>query len=285
MARPQKRNSSPTRSAHKGQHRADQPQKPAAQPKHVPGKSAPAKPQSSNGKFWLYGRHAIEAALANTERKIHRLLATTGAAEKLPRLPKTLQVQPTDSAYLARLLGEDAVHQGLAMEVSPLEEAAIEDVFAAAKEHSLLLVLDQVTDPHNIGAILRSAAAFGADAVVMARDHAPGETATMAKSACGALEITPRVMVTNLARTLEEMKKAGYWVVGLDGTATQALHQHKLSGKVAMVLGAEGKGLRRLTLEHCDLLAKLPISPKMESLNVSNAAAIALYELARDRMI
>ena len=251
----------------------------AARPPAEPsGKAAP----SANGKFWLYGRHAVEAALNNPLRKAHRLWVNASAAEKLPNLPKSLPVQQVETVQLHKLLGDEAVHQGIALEVSPLEEAAIEDVIAQSTANSLVLILDQVTDPHNIGAILRSAAAFDAAAVVMARDHAPGETATMAKSACGALEITPRVMVTNLSRALDDLKKAGYWVVGLDGSASQALHQHKLSGKIALVLGAEGKGLRRLTLENCDLLAKLPISARMESLNVSNAAAIALYELARD---
>ncbi len=242
-----------------------------------PGNTAPAR--ASDGRYWLYGRHAVAAALANPARRILRLWLTSAGEERLGDAGRTLPVTRVDGEQLARVLGEEAVHQGIAAEVMPLESAAIEDVLAAAGADAVLLVLDQVTDPHNVGAILRSAAAFGAAAILLARDHAPTEGATMAKTACGALETVPLVYVTNLVRALEETKRAGFWVVGLDGEAKTALHDHAMQGKRAVVLGAEGKGLRRLTVEACDLLAKLPIRPQMESLNVSNAAAIALYEL------
>ncbi len=204
---------------------------------------------------------------------------TVSGEERFGTVRKDIPVQRVESEQLARLLGEEAVHQGIAAEVAPLDGWAMEDALRDAPTECVLMVLDQVTDPHNIGAILRSAAAFGVRALILARDHAPSEGATMAKIACGALEIVPLVYVANLARAMEQIKQAGFWIVGLEGEAKQTLHAHGLSGRLAVVLGAEGKGLRRLTLEACDLLARLPIRAQMESLNVSNAAAIALYEL------
>lgn len=186
-----------------------------------------------------------------------------------------------------QLLGPEAVHQGIALEVLPLEPLEIEDVLPAARPVGLpegarpLIILDQVTDPHNVGAILRSAAAFGAAAVILTRDHAAPQSGVMARAAAGALDLVPLVYVTNLARALGEIKEAGYWVVGLDGEAKQTMAEAKLNAATALVLGAEGKGMRRLTAESCDLMVKLPIREAMESLNVSNAAAIALYELSR----
>ncbi len=144
-----------------------------------------------------------------------------------------------------------------------------------------VLLLDQVTDPHNVGAILRSAAAFDVGAVIVTDRNAPQESGVMAKAASGALEVVPLIAVTNLVQAIETLKKSGYWIAGLDGAARKAIHEAKLDNKTALVLGAEGAGLRRLTTEHCDFLVKLPISDKMESLNVSNAAAVAMYELYR----
>ncbi len=181
------------------------------------------------------------------------------------------------------MLPPGAVHQGAALLSEPLTDVALEDVLdrAAEAEKSVVLVLDQVTDPQNVGAILRSAAAFGADAVLVPDRHAPPETGALVKAASGAVEIVPLVRVINLARALEELKKAGFWIAGLDGQAPQTLAAADMTGKVALVLGAEGEGLRRLTRDHCDILVRLPISERMESLNVSAAAAVALYELAR----
>lgn len=177
------------------------------------------------------------------------------------------------------------MHQGIAVLAEHLESPGIEDIgrLAQNRDHAVVMVLDQVTDPHNVGAILRSAAAFGALAVVVTDRHSPEETGTLAKSASGALEVMPLVRVTNMVRALEQLKEAGFWTAGLAGEATQTLAQAKLSGKIALVMGAEGEGLRRLTREHCDHLVKLPMSDLVESLNVSNAAAISLYELARDQ--
>ncbi len=238
-------------------------------------RSRPAQ-KSPSGSYWLWGRHACEAALANPERRIRRVVSTRNAAQHIPErggLPRTEMLEPR---AIETLLGPDAIHQGIALEVLPLEPLDIEDILPCEKP---LVVLDQVTDPHNVGAILRSAAAFGAAAVILPRDHAAPQGGVMARAAAGALDLVPIVYVTNLSRALEELKTAGYWVAGLDGQANADIHTAGLSAKTALVLGAEGKGMRRLTAESCDLLVRLPMDTRMESLNVSNAAAIALFTL------
>ena len=256
-----------------------------------------SKKPPSMGAYWLWGRHACAAALDNPERQIRRVVASKNMAEAVSARPvgfpegaqqhKNLRVEVMEPKAIDQLLGPEAVHQGIALEVMPLEPLEIEDVLPAARPVGFpegarpLIILDQVTDPHNVGAILRSAAAFGAAAVILPRDHAAPQSGVMARAAAGALDLVPLVYVTNLARALGEIKEAGYWVVGLDGEAKQTMAQAKLNTATALVLGAEGKGMRRLTAESCDLLVKLPISDQMESLNVSNAAAIALYELMR----
>lgn len=239
------------------------------------------KSRNSGAGYWLYGIHSCQAALANPDRRVQRIVTTRNAVEKLAggldaaRHPKP---ETMDPAALERLLPPGAVHQGVAVCVEPLPELALEDVLETGRP---LVILDQVTDPHNVGAILRSAAAFGAGAVVVTAHHAPGETAILAKSASGALDLVPLVVAGNLAQAMEKLKKAGYWCIGLDGEAKQTIAEAKLGPQSALILGAEGKGLRRLTAENCDLLVRLPISARMESLNVSNAAAIALYEIYR----
>lgn len=231
---------------------------------------------------WLYGVHAVTAALLNPERKVRRLLATAEAAKALPDARP--QPEIVERAEIDRVLPPGAVHQGLALAVEPLPATEMEDVIRAADgaATAIVVMLDQVTDPHNVGAILRSAAAFGAMAVAAPDRHAPDETGTLAKSASGALERVPLVRVTNVVRALEDLKKAGFWVAGLAADAPKTLARAGLSGKVVLVLGAEGEGMRRLTREHCDHLVKLPMCGEMESLNVSNAAAVALYELRRN---
>ncbi len=233
-------------------------------------------PSAGNG-YWVYGWHAVEAALANPERLVKRIVVSPTTAERL-RLPtgrKLPQPESTDPRNLDHMLGADAVHQGIGAFVQPLPGYVLEDVLH--KSSGLLLVLVQVSDPHNVGAILRSAAAFGAVGVITPKDHSAPETAVMAKTASGALDIVPRITVTNLASALRELQQEGWWVIGLAGEATQNLSAIKPAAKIVLVLGAEGKGMRRLTSESCDELAKLPIDPRMESLNVSNAAAVALY--------
>jgi 23S rRNA (guanosine2251-2'-O)-methyltransferase len=225
-------------------------------------------------RFW--GKHAVAAALDNPQRKIVRAWATREAAASLP-FPKELAVTLADVADLGRLVPHDAPHQGVVIETEPLEEIWLEDILHQAPERAVLLVLDQVTDPHNVGAILRSAAAFGAIGIVTQDRHSPAEGGVVAKAASGALERVPWARVVNLARALEEIGEAGFWRIGLAGDAETDLKDGLGPQRVALVLGAEGPGLRHNTREHCDALARLPIGEGVESLNVSNAAAIALY--------
>jgi 23S rRNA (guanosine2251-2'-O)-methyltransferase len=224
----------------------------------------------------LWGKHAVAAALDNPERKVLRAWATREAAQFM-QFPKDVAVTLAEAPDLARLVPHDAPHQGVVIEVQPLEEAWLDELTSAAPERAVLLVLDQVTDPHNVGAILRSAAAFGAIGIVTQDRHSPPESGVVAKAASGALERVPWVRVVNLARALEEIGEAGFWRIGLTGDAETELSQALGSPRVALVLGAEGPGLRPNTREHCDALARLPISDAIESLNVSNAAAVALY--------
>jgi 23S rRNA (guanosine2251-2'-O)-methyltransferase len=236
--------------------------------------------QASTGAVRLWGRHAVEAALNNPDRKHRKLWATREAIEELDgELPANFPLEYAQAADLGRLVARDAPHQGLVLECDALEDIFLDDVLQGDPARPLL-VLDQVTDPHNVGAILRSAAAFNAVALVTQDRHAPPESGVVGKSASGALEIVPWVRVVNLARALEDIAEAGYWRIGLDGNAPMTLAEALPTGPVALVLGSEGEGLRRNIAEHCDALARLPISNAMESLNVSNAAGIALYAAA-----
>ena len=258
---------------------------------------APGRPgggeRRGGGNGMLYGLHPVAAAWLNPERRVRRLLVTESGRESLEEtLGRAAAVgldRPTptlvERAELDRLLPPGAVHQGMALDAGPLPELGIEDVCAAGQTESnaLVVVLDQVTDPHNVGAILRSAAAFGAQAVLVTERHAPEVTGVLAKSASGALEVVPLVRVTNLARALGDLQQAGFWCVGLDESGARTLNEVDLAGRTAVVLGAEGPGLRRLTRERCDEIARLPTRGPIGSLNVSNAAAVALYEVARRR--
>lgn len=225
---------------------------------------------------YLFGTHACAAALANPMRKIKRVLATKQTADEMGSLPNP---QIVDGKKLENALPPGVVHQGIAVECEPLKQPTLDQFLSQDNRHQALLILDQVTDPHNVGAMLRSAAAFNMGAVIATDRHAPTETGVMAKAASGAMETVPYIMVGNLVQAIGALKKAGYWIYGMDGEAKQAIHEITFDAKTALVMGAEGKGLRRLTAEHCDMLVKLPMSPRMESLNVSNAAAIAMYEL------
>jgi 23S rRNA (guanosine2251-2'-O)-methyltransferase len=236
------------------------------------------RPSQHNSTIFLYGKHACIAALSNPKRKVTRLFVTKNSISDIPNNLKPQNVETIENKDFDKFLpnSRDIVHQGIALEVAPLGEVSLKSI----SDSNVLVALDQVTDPHNVGAILRSCAAFGAGGVIFPKDNAPPESGTLAKTASGALEIVPICKVTNLARTLEQLKKDGYWIIGLDGNTNTTIDKANLSGKIVLVMGAEGKGLRQLTREYCDLLVRLPISDKVESLNVSNAAAIALYQLA-----
>ncbi|MCZ6847475.1 MAG: 23S rRNA (guanosine(2251)-2'-O)-methyltransferase RlmB [Alphaproteobacteria bacterium] len=237
--------------------------------------------------LWIYGRHPVCAALTNPARRFHRLLLTREAEAGLgDGLPGSTPGREIVSAReITALLPEGAVHQGYAALAEPLPAVALDHVLGrlADAPKACLLVLDQVTDPRNTGAILRSAAALGAAAVIVPDRRSPSETAALAKAASGALEAVDLVRVTNIARALETLKGAGFWCIGLDAAAPVPLGETDLSGRIALVMGSEGRGLRRLVAKGCDGLAALPMSGPMESLNVSAAAAIALYEAARQR--
>jgi 23S rRNA (guanosine2251-2'-O)-methyltransferase len=224
----------------------------------------------------LWGKHAVAAALDNPARKVLRGWATREAAAAM-QFPKDVAVTLAEASDLGRLVPSDAPHQGIVIEVESLDGTWLDDLLHSSAEQAVLLVLDQVTDPHNVGAILRSAAAFGAVGIVTQDRHSPPESGVIAKAASGALERVPWVRVVNLARALDEIGEAGFWRIGLTGDAETDLKEALGPNKIALVLGAEGPGLRPNTREHCDALARLPITGAVESLNVSNAAAVALY--------
>lgn len=242
---------------------------------------------------WIWGRHAVSAALANPERRWRRLAVLAGQESEAQQLlagavamrsGAGAALEILDRAGFAALLPAGAVHQGLALEVEPLIEPALAEVMRdleIASDRLVVVALDQVTDPQNVGAVLRAAAAFGARAVLVAAHGAPPATGALAKAASGAVDRVPLVRAVNLARALDRLKEAGFWVCGLDETAAQPLANIDLGARAVLVLGSEGGGMRRLVRERCDYLARLPTSPLQPTLNVATAAAVALYELAR----
>jgi 23S rRNA (guanosine2251-2'-O)-methyltransferase len=228
----------------------------------------------------LFGLHAVEAALANPKRTVARVLATENAAHRLgPLIAKRgLTPEAATPKDLDRLLGPDAVHQGVALEAGPLPAVALDDVDPGG----IVLVLDQVTDPQNVGAALRSAAAFDASGLVMTERHSPPLHGVLAKAASGALDLVPVILVKNLAQSLAELGERGFLRVGLAEEGAAALETASLTRPLALVLGAEGKGLRQLTREHCDLICRISTRSALASLNVSNAAAVALHWASRN---
>ena len=232
---------------------------------------------------WLWGRHPVLAALANPARKgMGRLLATEDRAAEIERerlAPNGHRVEIVDGPALARMLPAGAVHQGLAFKVAPLEGVALDDIAEPAS--GVIVMLDQLTDPQNVGAIFRSALAFGAKGILVQDRHSPALAGALAKAAAGATERLPCARVTNLSRALETLADRGWRAVGLDGGAEQTLEQALDNRPTVLVMGSEGDGVRRLVAEHCDVMARIPMPGGFESLNVSNAAAIALYEAAR----
>jgi len=255
------------------------------------GQTPTRQPARSDRATWIYGRHAAMAALANPSREIHRVLATPSAADDLTKHLEDFKERShglpspeiTDRRTIDDLLPRDAVHQGLAVLATPLADLDVADICLRTESagQAVVMVLDQASDPHNVGAVLRSAAAFGALAVITQDRNAPEATGALAKAASGALEIVPLVAATNISRALKQLKDAGFWCLGLDGDAETDIGDADFSGKIALVLGAEGAGLRRLVKENCDILVRIPIDGSMESLNLSNAAAVALYTTTR----
>lgn len=275
-------------------HKSKPKQRPSAKPQRQKGRAPDKKAAGGTaalgpkgGQASLWGTHAVTEAFLNPARHIRGLYMTEQA---LPAFEATLETarrkglkrpSPTivDKNTLERFLPQGAVHQGLALDTEELPENTLQDfiIKAGQTEKSLLLMLDQVTDPHNVGAILRSACAFGADGVIMQKKHAPELTGVLAKTACGAVEHMPVSYETNLTRTLEALQENGFFAIGLDERGEQTIAEADLPARCVLVLGAEGPGIRRLVKEQCDLLVRLPMSGAMPSINVSNAAAVALY--------
>jgi 23S rRNA (guanosine2251-2'-O)-methyltransferase len=244
---------------------------------HVDRKSGHSRPPARDRDplVLLYGWHTVKAALENPARRIRRLLVTENAARRLADQGCKLAVEPelVRPNAIAALLGPEAVHNGLYAEADPLPSPALDEI----EPTGIAMVLDQITDPHNVGAILRTAAAFAVSAVVTTARHSPDATGVLAKSASGALEYVPMVTVPNLARALDALKQGGFLTVGLDSTGERRFEDATLGVPLALVLGAEGKGLRELTRATCDQVARIDVPGRIKSLNVSNAAALALY--------
>jgi len=247
--------------------------------KPIPHRSEGPRP---TGGLWIYGDHAVRAALANPHRQRHRLLV---AGELPSPIPAGVTPEKVDRTAIDSLLPRGAVHQGLALNVGRLPRQDIEVLLDVPRgEKAVAIMLDQVTDPHNVGAVLRSAAAFGAKGVVVQDRHAPEESGALAKAASGALETVPLLRTNNLSRALDALKETGWWAVGLAHDAAMTIEQARDREKVILVLGAEGAGMRRLVREHCDLVVAIPMDGSaVASLNVSNAAAIALYVMSQAR--
>ena len=243
--------------------------------------------EATLGRDWVWGRHAVEAALAHPPRGSHKLLSTDARGRELAPIlvarahGDDLDLRTVTADLIARELPTGAAHQGCALLVEPLVEPDLLDL--ADDAHGVLVVLDQVTDPQNVGAVVRSAAAFGARGVVVQDRHAPALSGVVAKAAAGAIETVPVMRVVNLARALDQLADRGWRAVGLAGDAEASLEEALDSRPVVLVLGSEGEGLRRLVSEHCDVLARIAMPGGFQSLNVSAAAAVALYAARRPR--
>jgi 23S rRNA (guanosine2251-2'-O)-methyltransferase len=239
----------------------------------------------------IWGFYAVRAAWLNPKRRCLRLwLSEAGEKTFAPILDEAREAllkrpdaKRCDKQEIDRITPPGSVHQGIVLEAMPLHEPSLRDLITGDSLPECLVMLDQVTDPHNIGAILRSAAAFGAGGVILTERNAPGTTGVLAKTASGAIDYVPMLHVVNLARALDELREAGYWSVGLAEEGDKDLDACDLTGRTVLVLGAEGEGLRQLTRKKCDELAKLPTGGPIGSLNVSNAAAVALYEASRQK--
>lgn len=240
-----------------------------------------AKTTSSKNNLILYGRHAVLAAIKNPNRKISKLLCTKENFEEIKKVNPQINIQIVDRKEIDKLLPTDSVHQGFAAFCYELPAVSIEDLINTSNklENCHVLILDQVTDPQNIGAIIRSAVAFNTLALIIQDKNSPQETGSMAKASAGMIEHLPIIRVTNLSRAIKQLKDAGFWTIGMDGYAKTTISELKKGGKNAIIMGSEGKGMRRLVEENCDITIRLPMNEKVESLNVATAAAIVLYEI------
>lgn len=231
---------------------------------------------------YIFGPHAVEAALRSGKRKVHEVFVNEKNMHRYEDLMDEfgIRMQPVSMKELDNTFAGKR-HQGIAAKVGPLKKVALEDILPSAE---LLLMLDQVTDPHNLGACMRSADAFGVDAVIIPENKSVKLTDVVAKAAAGAAETVPLISVPNLNLTLEKVKNEGFWSVGLDGYAEQELKEVDLKGKIIIIMGSEGQGLRELVKKNCDFLARIPMSGTVESLNVSVSTGVTLYEAARQRL-
>ncbi|MDR0753315.1 MAG: 23S rRNA (guanosine(2251)-2'-O)-methyltransferase RlmB [Holosporaceae bacterium] len=236
--------------------------------------------------MWIYGRHAVKAALENPRRVIRRLVTLNSCWDFL-RECGGLSVAPeiVDDVFFNSIFGKNAVHQGCAVYVKKLREYSIEELANDELDQRPLVFLDRVSDPQNIGSILRASAVFGARAVVMTENHSPELTPAAIKTASGAAEFVPLIRVVNLVQTINFLKKHGFWCIGLDEKANQKIYETSMSGKFILVIGNEGDGMRRLTRESCDFLLKLPCSGNFSTLNAAQAATISLYEIQRQKEV
>jgi len=237
--------------------------------------------------IWLYGMHPVKAALSNPKREIRSVFITENAIKKLRTdlLPNEITnlISIVDKPKIDSIVGEDKVHQGIIIETKAQKNPELEDIIkiCSKTKYSNIIILDNITDPHNVGAIIRSAYGFKATAVILSKNGAPLENGTMAKAASGALELIPILRVTNLNRSINILKNNGFWSAGLESKAKTEISQEKLPNKCLLIMGSEGRGIRKLVRENCDTLVRLPVSEDLESLNVSTAASIALYEWQR----
>ena len=233
-------------------------------------------------KLWIFGKHAVVAALESSKRVVFSLMLTKNAYEELKSagmLPPKAEIEIVDSSRITMIIGKEAVHQGYAALVSSIEKIDVKTLLkrCEGKQRSMVIALDQLTDPHNVGAIIRSAVAFGADAILTTKDNSVIDSPSLAKASSGGIEDIEIVVAANLVMSLKQLKEAGYWVIGMDAATPDPINKIAEYEKVVIVMGSEGEGLRRLTIENCDLILKIPMRSKMESLNVSNAAAIAMF--------
>ncbi len=255
---------------------------------HKPSKKTIARGRAKNQansttKLWIWGTHAANAALCNPKRKVLQVLVSKNAMSRIAKNTLPPGIRTCDPQRISDALPAGAVHQGIAVQVTPLPVISLEDV--TERQTGPLLMLDGISDPRNIGAIFRSAAAFGASAIIAQDRHMPGLHGTLAKAAAGAIETVPFIPVVNLARTLEKLEQEGVQSIGLTGETDCRIDQAADARQVVLVLGAEGKGLRPNVARHCEVLARIPMTSAMQSLNVASAASIALYELTRQQVL